>query len=269
MRLPGTGGISHKPGPLPPTYYLNRKYQFIPFYYPYSDLLIQQFNRNGIDGVLRPDGNTAGDEAMTLQQGLQDSNAFIFKDVYRPHSQSVLQPYPKEDFDFSFGGAYSDYNWEIFFHNPVMAAEKLSQNQKFEDAQAWFHYVFDPTVSFIPEEHEELFQTSDNYISDADKRAERVEELKRRRFWRLKPFYEFSTSTNIERLLAELNSSPSNADRQRLEKEISIWRENPIYATHGGTNSSSLLHEICSDEILRQFNCMGRLFISSGYLRIH
>ena len=37
------------------------------------------------------------------------------------------------------------YNWELFFHAPLYIAQLLSQNQQFEDAQTWFHYIFDPT----------------------------------------------------------------------------------------------------------------------------
>src|SRR5260370_31402065 len=42
---------------------------------------------------------------------------------------------------------YSVYNWELFFHAPLYIAERLSQNQRFEDALAWFHYLFDPIRS--------------------------------------------------------------------------------------------------------------------------
>ncbi len=44
-------------------------------------------------------------------------------------------------------GAYSNYNWELFFHTPVLIAVHLSKNQRFEEAQRWFHYVFDPTTN--------------------------------------------------------------------------------------------------------------------------
>ena len=50
-----------------------------------------------------------------------------------------------DDFDFSFGGAYSIYNWELFFHAPFMIAKRLSANRRFEEAHRWFRYIFDPT----------------------------------------------------------------------------------------------------------------------------
>jgi len=31
--------------------------------------------------------------------------------------------------DFALNGSYSAYNWELFFHAPLMVAERLTQNQ--------------------------------------------------------------------------------------------------------------------------------------------
>ena len=63
---------------------------------------------------------------------------------YKP-GPAVRRPYPVKDLDFSVSGAYSIYNWELFFHAPLMIAIQLSQNQQFQDAQNWFHTIFDPT----------------------------------------------------------------------------------------------------------------------------
>ena len=83
----------------------------------------------------------------------------------------------------SFSGAYSIYNWEIFFHIPLLIATKLSQNQQFEEAQKWFHYIFDPTTN------------------SADPVPQR--------FWKFLPFCECSASDeingSIESLLRQLD----------------------------------------------------------------
>jgi hypothetical protein len=42
---------------------------------------------------------------------------------------------------------YANYNWELIYHIPVAVAVHLSQNQRFAEAQQWFHYVFDPTAT--------------------------------------------------------------------------------------------------------------------------
>ena len=50
-----------------------------------------------------------------------------------------------QDIDVSIGGPYANYNWELLYHIPVMIAVHLSNNQRFAEAQKWFHLVFDPT----------------------------------------------------------------------------------------------------------------------------
>lgn len=55
--------------------------------------------------------------------------------------------YPGNGGDVSYHelkGPYSLYNWELFFHTPVMLADALSKAQHYEEAMKWFHYVFNP-----------------------------------------------------------------------------------------------------------------------------
>ena len=52
--------------------------------------------------------------------------------------------FPKE-IDLREGGPYANYNWELLFHVPLTIAVHLSKNQRFAEAQRWFHYIFDPT----------------------------------------------------------------------------------------------------------------------------
>ncbi len=59
---------------------------------------------------------------------------------------AVTKLYPIEDLDLASEGStpYSQYNWELFFHIPLLVATRLATNQKFEDALTWFHFIFDP-----------------------------------------------------------------------------------------------------------------------------
>jgi len=68
------------------------------------------------------------------------------KDQYAP-TDLVQQPYPVRDLDFTSSGAYAVYNWELFYHVPLAVAVHLSKNQRYEEAQRWFHFIFDPTDS--------------------------------------------------------------------------------------------------------------------------
>ena len=55
-----------------------------------------------------------------------------------------MTPYPLEDVDFSVAGAYSLYNWELFYHAPMFVASQLMRNQQYEDAMHWLEYIFEP-----------------------------------------------------------------------------------------------------------------------------
>ena len=50
-----------------------------------------------------------------------------------------------ENVDFSLAGSYSQYNWELFFHTPFIIADRLRQNQKYEQALTWLNFIFNPT----------------------------------------------------------------------------------------------------------------------------
>ena len=60
-------------------------------------------------------------------------------------SQTSAVTLEDQAIDVSIGGPYANYNWELLYHIPVMIAVHLSNNQRFAEAQKWFHLVFDPT----------------------------------------------------------------------------------------------------------------------------
>ena len=64
--------------------------------------------------------------------------------AYQPTAR-VVQPYPVDEVEFQPDAAYALYNWELFFHIPLLIATRLSANQRFAEAQRWFHYIFHPT----------------------------------------------------------------------------------------------------------------------------
>jgi hypothetical protein len=117
---------------------------------------------------------------------------------------NVNEPHPLDDIDFEHQGAYSQYNWEIFFHIPLLIATQLSQNQKFEAAQKWFHYIFNPTET----EGEGL---DDNEFF--------------RRFWKIKPFFEAYDNAHTREQIALLLIDSSDSE---WENQIKLWQENPF-----------------------------------------
>jgi hypothetical protein len=46
-----------------------------------------------------------------------------------------------------FDGPMGAYYWELYFHMPMTIACLLNSQARYEDAQKWFHYVFDPAAT--------------------------------------------------------------------------------------------------------------------------
>jgi hypothetical protein len=113
-------------------------YQCFPFYHPYSKLFIKELNRCGVEGLLNRN-------LQLSPQKFHPLNTFNFTTEYSPASMvKIDEEYKQDIIDFKLSGAYSVYNWELFFHTPLYLACKLNQNQKYEEAMKWFHYIFNP-----------------------------------------------------------------------------------------------------------------------------
>ncbi|KVE36315.1 hypothetical protein WS68_04750 [Burkholderia sp. TSV86] len=49
-----------------------------------------------------------------------------------------------------FGGANGLYFWELFFHLPYLVAWRFGNDQAFDQARQWLHYIFDPAMGKKP-----------------------------------------------------------------------------------------------------------------------
>lgn len=149
------------------------------------------------------------------------STSFDFNDYYAPNHGIVPQkPYhtwknngdilntryfPIQDIDFDSDGGYSGYNWELFFHIPLLLATRLTKNQRFEEAMTWFHYMFNPTGALEGEAPQ--------------------------KYWVTKPF--FLTHTNdyinqrIDALLYKI-ADPNSPELAELEFAVHQWRSKPF-----------------------------------------
>jgi Tc toxin complex TcA C-terminal TcB-binding domain/Neuraminidase-like domain/Salmonella virulence plasmid 28.1kDa A protein/Putative peptidoglycan binding domain len=171
-----------------------KHYQFATFYHPYVCLFIRELNRYDINGLLKRD----------IQR---NSKREYFAGEYQPVFNVVDTPYPLDDVSFSNSHAYAQYNWELFFHIPLIIGDRLSKNQHFAEAQKWFHYIFNPTDT-----------------SAAPKPS---------RYWQTRPFFE-GTGKPIQdllRILATPDNQLSVADQQEkqsLINQISQWQDNPF-----------------------------------------
>lgn len=168
------------------------QYQFHVHYHPFVRVLMQTLNRDGIDGLMQRDMQLLG----------TTPGSFDFNRVYEPHSELVRPQYPNEEIDFSPEGAYSQYNWELFFHAPLLIAGKLSANQRFAEAQKWYHYIFDPT---------------DTSLEDPPQR-----------YWRTRHFFQTTSEEYQRQRINNLLRGLSGTHDPKLDNPVQQWRENPF-----------------------------------------
>src|SRR5579883_1963519 len=141
--------IEQRIGELTPLYTTHEDtqftYTFENFFHPYVGDLIGRLNQKALAGVLDPDW-------------LAGLTTDFFLNAYPPLPSQLVKftDYPKRETDVhdisgagtaAVPGPYANYNWELFFHIPLTIAVHLSKNQRFAEAQRWFHYIFDPTCN--------------------------------------------------------------------------------------------------------------------------
>jgi len=149
-------------------------------------------------------GVPGGIEVTVLRRRMRpvsDLYADFFESSYDPNPELVHRPYPAKDLDFSSSGAYAVYNWELFYHVPLTIAIHLSKNQRFAEAQRWFHYLFDPT------------DDSDGPTPE--------------RFWKVRPF-QTTDVKKIEEILVNLATGADTALRDETIHSMEAWQDKPF-----------------------------------------
>ncbi len=172
-----------------PIFRTTRRYHFSAFQHPFTCKLMEAFDRKRLRGL--------------FELPTQEMTKPFFGD-YNPIPERVGDP-PIDEIDFRSGSSYEVYNWELFFHVPLLIADRLTKNQRFEEAQRWYHFIFDPTGSSGGEAP--------------------------KRYWRTLPFhqrlvegpggYEEQAILNIEKAL--VRGLPSD-----LAAAVDYWRTNPF-----------------------------------------
>lgn len=197
-------------------WYLQPKYLLESGYHPFVCDLLEAVRSEGMDGLYRPAEIARVLFFPTRRQvvrparpdryprQLERRNTERVLNDLRPNPFLVAEPYPIDEFDFSTQGAYGLYNWEVFFHIPLLLADRLSKNGRFADAQRWFHTIFDPTdVSPHPAPQ---------------------------KYWRVKPLFaecESRSAPEAIRTLEEMMRRLSNGGAD-LEQQVEAWRNDPF-----------------------------------------
>ena len=142
--LPSPGGFGPKVPSIPSSGggqfvdYYARRYRFHNFRYNKINDLQEKLFNDKLEGLLS--------HAFTDSLG----DKINFEATYQPTNNvrtgNTKEFYPDDKISFSAEHAYGLYNWELFFHIPMLIANKLTQDQKFDEARRWYHFVFNPTV---------------------------------------------------------------------------------------------------------------------------
>ncbi len=162
-------------------------YTFENFFHPFVGELIEELNKGSLPGMLDPAFHA-------------DLKADFFTTFYTLHTSNLvkIKHFPKE-IDVTEGGPYANYNWELFFHIPLTIAVHLSKNQRFAEAQRWFHFIFDPTAN-------------DTSVAVPQ------------RYWKFIAFRKNSASKEIDELLALLSKPTSELTDDELDQKSDILK---------------------------------------------
>jgi hypothetical protein len=177
------------------------RYFFHVFYHPFTALFWNQLSAGGFDLLYDPNLQQHADQIDP-----SGADVFSFQTGYNPvplvqwdHDDVTGQD--RQFLDFGPSAAFSVYNWELFYHVPLYIAQLLSQNQQFEDAQNWFHYIFNPTR-----------QGSDPVPQ---------------RFWIPKPLHNLTSAEILAQQISNLLVAV-NQGNPTYVSQIQAWRNNPF-----------------------------------------
>jgi hypothetical protein len=169
-------------------------YRFEDFFHPFVGELIAKLNRDSLPGVM----DAVWQDSLKTPDPVADPAHDFFHILYAPTNDQLtrVESFAKQ-IDVGEHGTYANYNWELFFHIPVMVAVHLSKTQRFAEAQRWFHYVFDPT--------------STDKATDPPKR-----------FWKFLAFRQDQQPKQIDYLLTLLSKNPADLspDDQQARQDI-------------------------------------------------
>jgi hypothetical protein len=191
-------------------------YQFSNFYHPFAHFFPRIVAQSGMAGVVTRGIQLCGDpddgslpEVTANQIYAAGYQNFNFSTVYGPtnkvvniNNEQYTGGYPVEQMDFDPGAAYSQYNWELFFHSVMLSGLLLSQNQQFAAADACFKLILNTTDS--------------------------TNDPSPQKYWVTKPFYKNNlASVSIEDWITLYTLDPTNPLVQAFQTSVNLWKLDP------------------------------------------
>ena len=180
-------------------------YYFHVFYHPFTRLFWNQLSAGGFDLLYDPNLQQNPDQIDP-----SGADVFAFQPAYLPFPwvQWDLDDVTGQDrqfLDFRSNASFSVYNWELFYHIPLFVAQLLSQNQQFEDAQTWFHYIFNPSIQLSNPATDPVPQ----------------------RFWIPKPLHDLTSAQILAQQINNLLEGVNMGDPTDVA-EVQAWRNDPF-----------------------------------------
>src|SRR5262245_59062164 len=218
-------------------------YEFYNFFHPFVGELIAKINKGSLSDMLdakwqanvswlslneNPDLPPSEDFGEAWKDSIRQDKHIApkyrnyFRDLYNPTENDLVQvKYSPKTIDVSEHGPYANYNWELFFHIPLTIAVHLSKNQRFAEAQRWFHYIFNPT-------------SNDQSIEQP------------KRFWNFLAFRSQDKSRRIEDivLLLSIPDDKKNAAQQDILNDYYAILSKP-FQPHAVARNRHLAYQYC------------------------
>ncbi|ACE06710.1 hypothetical protein Aasi_1417 [Candidatus Amoebophilus asiaticus 5a2] len=190
--------------------------QFKNLYHPLVCYLRTILNKEGISGLMKRDTQLFK-TVFDFEKHYDPNKQLIPKTFLKNKNGSRSLSYPIEDLDFTIEGSYSVYNWDLFFRIPLHIATSLTKNQRFEEALAWFHYIFNPTGALSGNGVQKYWVTKPFYLNqDTDYINQQIDTL-----LRLSSTTESDTSESS-------TTEPDPQEIRDLESAIEKWRNKPF-----------------------------------------
>jgi len=106
--------------------------RFHTFFHPHIAAFAEQVRRGGLPALFTLENQQRGAELGSFQQR------------YQPVAGRVREPLPGHGVDFAPEAPYGNYNWELFYHLPMLLADELRKAGHFAAALRTIRYIFDP-----------------------------------------------------------------------------------------------------------------------------
>lgn len=116
-------------------------------FHPVAQDMLREVIHHGPAGLYDPEG-VGGDTAWIRQRPTEIRDyfdGFPYAEGTNPlTSTAANQGY--QPVEFRSSQPYGLYNWELFFHIPMLVSKRMQEQGAFAEAQQWLHAVFDPAL---------------------------------------------------------------------------------------------------------------------------